>query len=240
MTGVWDGSGISWTICKQSAPRSRQITTPTPHHSIFTGQMLSYWRPTNSVKALKAKTDSLQNETVIFHPCVIMQRSRLHDGTYALRVNNQRGSEVRISGERQLDDADLVLEHERHEPLAVLSTSRRQHQQPSTAPRSVVIVENLRPENSVFSVGPEISAWAPSHEGRTYQMRCTWIFDAILACFFSTCTCVLLMITYSKHTQCHKRSSLCSCAFYDLGGAETLFANNQMYRNTVALRSKAL
>ena len=169
-----------------------------------------------------------------------MQRSRLHDGTYALRVNNQRGSEVRISGERQLDDADLVLEHERHEPLAVLSTSRRQHQQPSTAPRSVVIVENLRRENSVFSMGPEISAWAPSHEGRTYQMRCMWIFDAILACFFSTCTCVLLMITYSKHTQCHKRSSLCSCAFYDLGGAETLFANNQMYRNTVALRSKAL
>ena len=28
-------SGISWTICKQSAPHSRQITTPTPHHSIF-------------------------------------------------------------------------------------------------------------------------------------------------------------------------------------------------------------
>ena len=34
------GSGISWTICKQPAPRSRQITTPTPHHSIFTGRML--------------------------------------------------------------------------------------------------------------------------------------------------------------------------------------------------------
>ena len=28
------GSGISWNICK-SAPRSRQITTPTPHHSVF-------------------------------------------------------------------------------------------------------------------------------------------------------------------------------------------------------------
>jgi len=27
------GSGISWAICK-SAPRSRQITTPTPHHSV--------------------------------------------------------------------------------------------------------------------------------------------------------------------------------------------------------------
>ena len=28
------GSGISWTICK-SAPRSRQITMPAPHHSVF-------------------------------------------------------------------------------------------------------------------------------------------------------------------------------------------------------------
>jgi len=32
------GSGISWAICK-SAPRSRQITTPTPQHSGFTGRM---------------------------------------------------------------------------------------------------------------------------------------------------------------------------------------------------------
>ena len=28
------GSGISWAIYK-SAPRSRHITTPTPHHSVF-------------------------------------------------------------------------------------------------------------------------------------------------------------------------------------------------------------
>jgi len=27
-------SGISWTICK-SAPRSRQVTTPASHHSVF-------------------------------------------------------------------------------------------------------------------------------------------------------------------------------------------------------------
>ena len=32
------GTGISWTVCK-SAPRSRQITTPAPHHSVFTGRM---------------------------------------------------------------------------------------------------------------------------------------------------------------------------------------------------------
>jgi len=31
-------SGISWAICK-SAHCSRQITTPAPHHSVFTGRM---------------------------------------------------------------------------------------------------------------------------------------------------------------------------------------------------------
>jgi len=32
------GSSISWAICK-SAPRSRQITMPVPHHCFFTGWM---------------------------------------------------------------------------------------------------------------------------------------------------------------------------------------------------------
>jgi len=32
------GSGIRWAICK-SAPHSRQMTTPAPHHSFFTGRM---------------------------------------------------------------------------------------------------------------------------------------------------------------------------------------------------------
>ena len=32
------GSGISWAICK-SAPRSMQITTPAPHHSVSTGRV---------------------------------------------------------------------------------------------------------------------------------------------------------------------------------------------------------
>jgi len=32
------GSGISWAVCKR-APRSRLITTPAPHHSVFTGWM---------------------------------------------------------------------------------------------------------------------------------------------------------------------------------------------------------
>ena len=32
------GSGISWAM-RTSAPRSRQTTTPAPHHSVFTGRM---------------------------------------------------------------------------------------------------------------------------------------------------------------------------------------------------------
>jgi len=43
------GSGISWAICK-SALRSRQITTPVPHHSVFLQAGCPSCRPTNSVK----------------------------------------------------------------------------------------------------------------------------------------------------------------------------------------------
>ena len=48
-------SGISWTICKQSASCCRQITTPTPHHSVFLQAGCTSWCPTNSVKALKVQ-----------------------------------------------------------------------------------------------------------------------------------------------------------------------------------------
>jgi len=50
--GVLGWQWYRWTICKQPAPRSRQITTSTPHHSMFTERMLFF----NSVKALKANT----------------------------------------------------------------------------------------------------------------------------------------------------------------------------------------
>jgi len=45
------GSGISWAICK-SAFRSRLINTPAPRQ--FLQARCPSWRPTNSVKALKA------------------------------------------------------------------------------------------------------------------------------------------------------------------------------------------
>jgi len=52
------GSGIGWAIYK-SAPRSRRITTPAPHHSVFTGRMP--FLPPNQQRqstegSLKAKT----------------------------------------------------------------------------------------------------------------------------------------------------------------------------------------
>ena len=47
------GSGISCAVCK-SAPRSRQITMPAPHHWSCLQAGCPSYRPTNSVKALKA------------------------------------------------------------------------------------------------------------------------------------------------------------------------------------------
>ena len=42
--GVLGCSGMSWTICKQSAPCSIQITTPTPYLSHSYTDMLSCWK----------------------------------------------------------------------------------------------------------------------------------------------------------------------------------------------------
>ena len=64
------GSGISWAICK-FAPRSRQITTPAPHHSVFLQAGCPSCCPTNSVKALKAKGTLTQNKSVFSYLCTV-------------------------------------------------------------------------------------------------------------------------------------------------------------------------
>jgi len=48
--GVLGCIGISWTTCKQSAPRCRQTTMPAPHHSFFLQAGCSSWCPADSVK----------------------------------------------------------------------------------------------------------------------------------------------------------------------------------------------
>jgi len=54
MMEFWDGSGINWTIRKQSAPHSRNITTPAPQHSIFTGWVL-FLMPNQQCRSIEGK-----------------------------------------------------------------------------------------------------------------------------------------------------------------------------------------
>ena len=56
--GFSEGSSISWIICKQSAPHSRQISTPTPHQSIFTGRML-FLTPNQQCQSTEGTTNLL-------------------------------------------------------------------------------------------------------------------------------------------------------------------------------------
>jgi len=75
--GGWGCGGISWTICKQSAPRCRQITTPAPHHSIFTGQMLF----------LSTVSKHWSNEYLhitLWHCCVLQSEATVCVGTCVL------------------------------------------------------------------------------------------------------------------------------------------------------------
>jgi len=61
-------SGIRWAICK-SAPRSRQITTPARHCSVFLQAGCPSCRPTNSVKALKVIQCSIYTVLQkVYHP----------------------------------------------------------------------------------------------------------------------------------------------------------------------------
>ena len=72
------GSGISWATYK-SAPCSRQITTPAPHHSVFLQAGCPSCRPTHSIKALKAldsvinlqQTLNISQQYVATLPCEI-------------------------------------------------------------------------------------------------------------------------------------------------------------------------
>jgi len=54
------GSGISWAICK-STRRSRQITTPAPHHSVFTGWM-PFLSPNHQRQSTEGSTNKIINK----------------------------------------------------------------------------------------------------------------------------------------------------------------------------------
>jgi len=169
----WDGSGISWTICKQSAPRSRQITTPThthPFNGHFSGTTqvnryqkgktnldfteardsewqwhqlehmqvctslqtdnhasippLSFlqdgcpsWRPTNSVKALKAPTPHHSIFTgSSWRPINSVRSTKGNTAVYWNMVNTgiegqrqQCGTTSTVSCRRWMEDSSAVV-----------------------------------------------------------------------------------------------------------------------------------
>jgi len=61
------GGGINWDICK-SAPHSRQITTPAPHHSVFyKPDALPATQPTASKhwRQTKYKTEIMKSSNLV-------------------------------------------------------------------------------------------------------------------------------------------------------------------------------
>jgi len=90
-------SGISWTIWKQSALHSRQITTPTPHHSIFTGQMLfltsnqqsqSTEGKPNQYKNMNKKDSMLRQKHNSLSMCARLYKSTFQSISYLLITGN--------------------------------------------------------------------------------------------------------------------------------------------------------
>jgi len=60
------GSGISWVICK-SASCSRQITTPAPHHSVFTG-----WMPFLPPNQRRQSTEGIKVTMQVYLLCLYL------------------------------------------------------------------------------------------------------------------------------------------------------------------------
>jgi len=98
------GNGISWAICK-SAPRSRQITTPATHHSVFyrpdalhTAQpTVSKNRRQNYIETdiyLTTKYNQDNNNTVDNNSSVYDSQYQMCQLRYLLKVKRQRSQVV--------------------------------------------------------------------------------------------------------------------------------------------------
>jgi len=133
------GSGISWAICK-SAPRSRQTTTPAPHHSVFLQTGCPSCRPTNSVKALKATAlrATLSPPSASIMPCEELRRDyaawmpstappRSHAGVLMnddaqLTVPTQTANAIRSAVKRRSVDVLCCRFHGRLKVIAVFTS----------------------------------------------------------------------------------------------------------------------
>jgi len=106
----WDiCSGISWTICKQSAPRSRQITTPTTQ--FFTGGMFFLTpKPNQQCQNTEGKSDLLT--------CYMPMVSRRE-----LLLQRKNCSGVKQNSSYQL--TKIVISESVHRPTSSTATSEK-------------------------------------------------------------------------------------------------------------------
>ena len=79
------GSDISWAICK-SAPSSREITMPAPHHSVFTGRM-PFLSPSQQHQSTEGKSNIMTGTCAfILRPSIDLLstpfKRQLHSTTY--------------------------------------------------------------------------------------------------------------------------------------------------------------
>ena len=82
MIGFDDGSGISWTICKQSAPHSKQITTTNT-------SLLNFCRPDALPDALTLLVEhQLNQQCQSTSECVSNQGARIYKISYDSLTTN--------------------------------------------------------------------------------------------------------------------------------------------------------
>ena len=96
--GVLGCSDISWSICAQSAPHSRQTTTPTPHHSIITGQML--FLPPNQQRQNTEGNDAVYQRRENKIDCFLVAKPDFAFSALTLLAGRQEGHPAckRLSG----------------------------------------------------------------------------------------------------------------------------------------------
>ena len=102
------GSGISWAICK-SAPHSRQITTPTSHHSVF-------YRP-DALTATQPTASKHWREGMENHHSQLTQRQMLlqvNKAVYCSYMQQRRSRAVRHAWTWRIRRAAVCLARGRH------------------------------------------------------------------------------------------------------------------------------
>jgi len=65
------GSGISWAICK-FAPRSRQITMPAPHHSVFFTGRMPFLPPNQQCQSTEGTSTEGAFRIIYWNTCTLM------------------------------------------------------------------------------------------------------------------------------------------------------------------------